>query len=374
MTSTPNDPMAIDRRTTIMATIADCVGQTPCVRLNRVPKMYGIECEVVAKCEFLNPGGSIKDRIGVRMIRDAEAAGRLRKGEAGQTLVEATSGNTGIGMSMAAASSGYNMVITMPYKMSHEKSVVLEALGAKVIRTPTAAAWDSPDSLIGVAKRLEKEEGMVRLDQYCNRSNPDAHYDGTGAEIVSQCGGKVDMVVIGTGTGGTLTGTARRIKEACPSCVVVGADPRGSILADPTAPAEKISYQVEGVGYDFVPDVCDRTVVDEWVKTEDASSFELARALHRYEGMLVGGSSGGILAAAFEAIKRRNLGPNDRVVVVFPDNIRNYLAKFVDDNWMIEKGFMTGKITRPTYESLQKQKEDLEARVKELEAQLQAKN
>lgn len=322
--------------------------------------MHGVQCEVIAKCEFLNPGGSVKDRIGVRMVREAEKSGRLQPGS---TMVEPTSGNTGVGLSMAAAVGGYGMVITMPVKMSHEKAIVLEALGAQVIRTPTAVSYDHPDSLISVARRLETEKGYVLLDQYKNPANPDAHYHGTAAEIIAQCGKNIDMAVISAGTGGTITGVAKRLKEEIPNIIIVGVDPVGSILADPAAPAEKVAYQVEGIGYDFVPDVCDRKYVDRWVKTRDKESFDLARELHRYEGMLVGGSCGSAMYGVLEAAKE--LRPDQRCVVIFPDNIRNYMTKFPDRNWRIEYGLEEGPITRPTYTQLQKKVEELEAKLAE---------
>lgn len=347
----------------VLDTVLDAVGNTPCIRLNRVPQKHGLVCEVVAKCEFFNPGGSVKDRIGKQMVLDAEAAGRLKPGS---VIVEATSGNTGIGLSMAAAVRGYHMVITMPKKMSHEKETTLQALGAEVIRTETSLPHDHPESLIGVARRLRDEKGYVLLDQYSNPSNPRAHYEFTGQEIYDQCGGKLDMAVISAGTGGTITGIAKKLKELLPNVIIVGVDPVGSIIADPEHPGEAVAYQVEGIGYDFVPDVCERQYVDRWVKTRDQESFDLARQLHREEGLLVGGSSGSALAGALEAAK--DLRPDQRVVVVLPDGIRNYMAKFADDNWMIEKGFAQGEVTRPTYETLQAELAAAKAKLAQYEA------
>ena len=361
----------VDRRTTTLDSIIDAVGQTPCVRMSRLARACGLpdSIELIAKCEFLNPGGSVKDRIGRFMILEAERKNVIHPGD---TLVEATSGNTGIGMSMAAVAKGYKMIITMPMKMSHEKQTTVQGLGAKVIRTPTAVASDHPDSLISVARRLVKENPETHhlLDQYNNPANPDAHEFGTGAEILAQCGGKVDACVIGTGTGGTMTGVARALKKANPKTVMIGADPLGSILADPSVPAPHVSYQVEGVGYDFVPGVLDRLLVDVWTKTEDVESFAMARLIHRTEGMLCGGSSGGIVHAAVKYAKTLS-GPA-RIVVILPDNVRNYMTKFADDNWMIEKGFMAGEVVRPTYESLHLESEELKARVAQLEAELAA--
>ncbi|MBK7198221.1 MAG: cystathionine beta-synthase [Myxococcales bacterium] len=315
----------------ILPSILDAVGETPMVRLNAVTA--GLACEVVAKCEFMNPGGSVKDRIGVRMLLDAEKSGRIKPGD---TLIEPTSGNTGIGLALAAAARGYRVIITMPEKMSQEKQVVLEALGAEIIRTPTEAAWDAPESHIGVAKRLhEVIPNSHILDQYANPSNPLAHVEGTGREIVEQTGGKFDAVVMTAGTGGTLTGVARAVKAAVPHAQIIGVDPEGSILA---GPGEIKSYKVEGIGYDFIPDVLDRSLVDRWIKSNDKDSFRIARQLIRQEGLLVGGSSGSAVWAALQVAKE--LGAGKRVVVILPDSIRNYLSKFVDDRWMRQQGFL----------------------------------
>ena len=314
--------------------ILDAIGQTPMVRLQKVGRTTG--CELLAKCEFLNAGGSVKDRIGKRMVEEAQRKGRITPGD---TLIEPTSGNTGIGMALAAAVYGYRMVITMPEKMSREKQVVLEALGAEIIRTPTEAAWDAPESHIGVAKQLK---GILPnahiLDQYSNPDNPLAHYHGTGQEIVEQCGGKLDVCVMTAGTGGTITGAARKLKEAVPGVRIVGVDPVGSILA---GPAPIGTYKVEGIGYDFIPDVLDRDVVDEWVKTEDRESFLMARRLIRQEGLLVGGSSGSAVWAAIEVAKR--VGPGKRIVTILPDSVRNYMTKFLDDGWMRANGFVESR-------------------------------
>ncbi len=314
----------------IYESILDVIGRTPMVRLNRLGAE--LACELYAKCEFLNPGGSLKDRIGYRMVLDAERQGRIRPGD---VLIEPTSGNTGIGLAMAGAVRGYRVIITMPEKMSREKQVVLEALGAEIVRTPTEAAWDSPESHIGVAKKMQREiPGAHILDQYSNPSNPRAHHEETAQEILDDLDGQVDMVVIGAGTGGTITGVGRRIKEANPGAIIVGADPVGSILAGDD---EIRTYEVEGIGYDFVPDVLEREVVDRWIKTEDGPSFRLARRLIREEGLLVGGSSGSALFAALEVAKVRAAGQN--CVVVLPDGVRNYMTKFLDDEWIESHGF-----------------------------------
>jgi cystathionine beta-synthase len=317
----------------IVDSILETTGNTPMVRLARIGK--GLPCELLGKCEFMNPGGSVKDRIGVRMLLDAEQAGRIKPGD---TLIEPTSGNTGIGIAMAGAVRGYRVIITMPEKMSQEKQVVLEALGAEIIRTPTEAAWDSPESHIGVARRLKEViPNSHILDQYTNPSNPRAHEEGTGREIIDQCGGKLDAIVMTAGTGGTITGVATAIKREVPGCLVVGVDPEGSILA---GPGEIKTYKVEGIGYDFIPDVLDRRLVDRWIKSNDRDSFIVARQLVRQEGLLVGGSSGSAVWAALQVA--RELGPGKRVVVILPDSIRNYLTKFVDDRWMRQQGFVKG--------------------------------
>ena len=311
--------------------ILTTVGKTPLVRLARIGR--DLPGELFAKCEFMNPGGSVKDRIGIRMLLDAEREGRIKPGD---TLIEPTSGNTGIGLSLAAAVRGYRMIITMPEKMSREKQVVLEALGAEIIRTPTEAAFDDPESHISVAKRLREVVPNAHiLDQYGNPSNPNAHEETTGVEILEQCEGKVDAVVMTAGTGGTITGVARAIKKQLPDCLIVGVDPEGSILA---GPSPVTSYKVEGIGYDFIPDVLDRDLVDRWIKSNDKDSFRVARQLIRQEGLLCGGSCGAATWAAMQV--SRELGPGKRVVTILPDSIRNYLTKFVDDRWMREHGLL----------------------------------
>ena len=310
--------------------ILSAVGRTPVIRLSHVAR--SVSCEVLGKCEFLNPGGSVKDRIGVRMLADAEKEGRVKPGD---TLIEPTSGNTGIGLALAAAVRGYRMIVTMPEKMSREKQVVLEAMGAEIIRTPTEAPWDSPESHIGVAKRLrEVIPNSHILDQYGNAGNPLVHEEETGEEIYEQCGGRLDAVVLTAGTGGTLTGVARRLKKRIPDIQVIGVDPHGSILAGP-GPIKP--YKVEGIGYDFIPDVLDRDLVDRWIKTNDKDSFRMARRLIRQEGLLVGGSSGSAVHAALQVAA--DLPKGSRVLTILPDSIRNYLSKFVDDRWMRENGF-----------------------------------
>jgi cystathionine beta-synthase len=314
----------------IYDSILEAIGNTPMVRFRRVGRSTG--CEILAKCEFMNPGGSVKDRIGRRMVEEAQKSGRIKPGD---TLIEPTSGNTGIGMAMAAAVHGYRMVITMPEKMSHEKQVTLEALGAEIIRTPTEAAWDAPDSHISVAQQLQKIlPNSHILDQYANPDNPLAHYYGTGQEILEQTDGELDVAVLTAGTGGTISGIAKVLKEKNPDIHIVGVDPVGSILA---GPGEIGSYKVEGIGYDFIPDVLNRDLVDEWIKSEDRESFLMARRLIRQEGLLCGGSSGSAAWAAVQVAQR--MGPGKRIVTLLPDSVRNYMTKFMDEQWMKESGF-----------------------------------
>lgn len=316
----------------VYETILDSIGHTPVVRLNRIEK--DLPCELYAKLEFLNAGGSLKDRIGKRMVLEGERAGLWKPGD---TLIEPTSGNTGIGIALAAAVRGYKAIITLPKKMSNEKIAVLRALGADIIRTPTEAAWDDYDSHISVANRLRDSLPNAHIpDQYSNPNNPLAHYEGTAEEIVQQFQGKLDMVVVSAGTGGAITGIAKKLKEKIPGIIVVGVDPYGSILAGPDTPR---TYYVEGIGYDFIPKVFDGSIVDHWYKSEDKESFTNARRLIKEEGLLCGGSCGATLSGALKYAADL-LKPGQRCLVVLADGIRNYLTKFADDRWMIDLGFL----------------------------------
>lgn len=340
-------------RNRILDNVLENIGGTPMVRLNRIPQSMGLQCEVVAKCEFFNAGGSVKDRIGKKMVLDAQERGDITPGTT--TLIEPTSGNTGIGLCLAGAVLGYDVIICLPEKMSMEKVNTMKALGAKIYRTPTEASFDSPDSHISVANRLRDEiPGAWIPDQYTNESNPLAHYEGTAEEILEQCGGKVDMVVIGAGTGGTISGIAKKLKERLPDVIIVGVDPEGSLLADDSHPIS--SYQVEGIGYDFVPNVLDRKLVDRWIKSRDRESFQMARRLIREEGLLCGGSSGTAVWAAMEAAKE--LGPGQRCVVILPDGTRNYMSKFLADEWMVEYDFATPQMEKAIFGSEEPSNED----------------
>lgn len=280
-----DDPKGLNprERPLIMGSVLENIGNTPLVNCERLAKAHGLECTLLAKCEFFNAGGSVKDRIGRRMLEVAELEGRIKPGD---VIIEPTSGNTGIGLALACAVKGYRCIIVMPEKMSQEKVDVLRALGAEIVRTPTSAASDSPDSHIGVAMQLNKDiPNSHILDQYMNPNNPLAHYDGTAEEILESCEGQIDMLVAGAGTGGTIAGIGRKIKEKCPSCKIVGVDPCGSILAQPAKLNETdvTFYEVEGIGYDFIPTVLDRSVVDSWVKSVDKDSFTMSRELIRKE-------------------------------------------------------------------------------------------
>ena len=311
-------------------TILETIGKTPIVKINSIGRE--LKCDLYAKCEFFNPGGSIKDRIGWRMVEDAEKSGRIKPGD---ILIEPTSGNTGQGIALAAAVKGYKCIIIMPEKMSKEKQIAIEALGATIVRTPTEAAWDHPDSHISVAKKMNKKlKNSHILDQYSNPSNPLAHYEGTAVEIIEDFNGMLDMIVMGAGTGGTISGVGKRLKEDIPNIKIIGADPIGSILGGGT----KVEpYLVEGIGYDFFPDVLDNSLIDKYIKTNDEDSFNMARRLIKEEGLLCGGSCGAAMSAAIQAAKE--LKSDQKCLVILPDGIRNYMTKFPNDSWMEDQGF-----------------------------------
>ena len=290
-----------------------------------------LPCPLLGKLEMLNPGGSVKDRIGLRMIEQAERDGLLAPGG---TIVEPTSGNTGVGLAIAAAIKGYRCIFTMPDKMSQEKVSLLRAYGAEVVITPTAVPPESPESYYRVADRLTEEiPGAFQPNQYHNQRNPDSHYETTGPEIWEQTEGKVTHFVVSVGTGGTVTGAGHYLKEQNPDIVVVGADPEGSIFTSTPAP-----YLVEGIGKESWPDTLDRDVIDRWVTVSDRDSFLTARRITKEEGLLAGGSCGTAVWAALEV--GRELGPDDLMVVILPDSGRNYLSKLYNESWMLEHGFL----------------------------------
>jgi cystathionine beta-synthase len=321
--------------------LLDLVGGTPIVRLDKLGQ--DVEPTLLAKLEHLNPGGSVKDRIGLPMIEAAEREGKLRPGG---TIVEPTSGNTGVGLAIAAAIKGYRCIFVMPDKMSQEKIALLRAYGAEVVICPTAVPPDSPESYYSVSDRLAEEiPGGFKPDQYSNMANPDAHYEVTGPEIWEQTGGELAAIVISVGTGGTISGVGRFFKEHKPEVLIVGADPEGSVY---TAHEESDvhPYLVEGIGKDSWPQTMDPDVVDEWIRVSDRESFLTARRLAREEGILAGGSAGTTVWAALEVAQR--FGPDARILTMIPDTGRNYLSKFYDDNWMLEYGFLERRVPAPT--------------------------
>lgn len=322
--------------------VLDAIGETPLVRINRLAK--NLTAAIYAKVEFVNPGGSVKDRVARAMVEAAEAKGLLKPGG---TIIEATSGNTGVGLAMVAAVKGYRCIFIMPDKMSSEKIRLLKAYGAEVVITPTAAESNSPEGYSGVAQRLVNEiPNAWQPNQFTNLTNPEYHYKFTGPEIWKQTEGKVTAFVAGVGTGGTISGVGKYLKEQNPNIAVVAADPEGSILSGDTPKP----WAVEGIGEDYVPKTFNSQVVDEWIRVSDVESFTVARNLSKLEGLLVGGSCGTAMAAGLRYAQR--LGPKDLVVVMCPDTGRNYLSKLYSDEWMIEKGFMKPSVQPSTVADL----------------------
>lgn len=320
--------------------VVEAMGATPLIKLNHVTKDHGIKCQVWVKCEFMSSGGSSKDRIGRSMVLEAEKRGRIKPGD---TVVESTSGNTGIGVVLTCVARGYKSIITIPDKMSMEKIDTLRALGAHVIVTPTDVSMDHPDSYYATAKRLGEQPGHYFIDQYCNPDNPLAHVKTTGPEIWEQMEGKLDYYFISLGTTGTLVGSAQYLKEKDPNIKFIAVDPLGSVLGRPVeingkAPAP---YKMEGIGQPRVPQVMDYKHVHDFSKTEDKESFCMARELIEKEALLVGGSCGAVVIGAFKYLKDKGLADNEnlRCVIFLPDGTRNYMSKFLSDNWMVGNGF-----------------------------------
>ncbi len=337
------------RTSTYFPSALEAVGRTPLVRLNRVTN--GAACLVLAKVEYVNPGGSVKDRPAVAMLLEAEERGLLRPGS---TIVEATSGNTGTGLAMAAAIRGYRCILVMPDKMSKEKIDLLRAYGAEVVVTPTNVPSDSPESYYGVATRLVAEiAGAYMPNQWHNLANPGAHYQTTGPEIWEQTAGTITHFVSGIGTGGTISGTARYLKERNPQIHVVGADPEGSIYSGDTPK----SYAVEGIGMSYLPETVDLKVIDVMERVSDRESFLMTRRITREEGLLVGGSSGTAAVAAVKLAK--TLPPEAVLVVMFPDSGRGYMSKIFNDEWMIANGFLAEGRLKATVGDVLRSKEPL---------------
>ncbi len=311
--------------------ILETIGHTPLVKLNKVTE--GIKATVLAKVEFFNPGGSVKDRIGVLMIEDAISKGRLKSGG---TIVESTSGNTGVGLALVASVMGFKAIFTMPDKMSEEKVRLLRSLGAEVIICPTAVPPDSPESYYSVAKRIvESTPNAILADQYFNEKNPQAHYETTGPEIWEDSAGKVSHFVGGMGTGGTVSGIGRFLKEKNPSIQIIGVDPIGSVFKEyfyTKKIGESHTYLVEGIGEDMIPSTCHFQYVDDVMSVSDEASFNMARRLSREEGLIAGGSSGSAVQVAIEVA--RKLDEDQVVVVLLPDTGERYLSKFHSDEWM----------------------------------------
>ena len=328
---------SISKKGKITENILDLIGNTPMLKLSKLT--HNFECTILAKLEFFNLGGSIKDRIGVSMVEAAEEKGLIKPG---YTIVEPTSGNTGIGLAVAAIAKGYKMIFTLPDKMSKEKIDLLKAFGAKVIITPTAVPPDHPANYVKVAERIAKETSNAFMpNQYFTASNPEAHYRTTGPEIWEQTEGKIDVLVATIGTGGTISGIGRYLKQKNPNIRVVGVDPEGSMYHHQFygTKGDIHPYKVEGIGEDFLPSTLNLKIIDEIITVTDKDAFLTARELAQKEGVFAGGSSG---AAVFAALQIARKLKDKIIVVILPDTGRNYLTKIYSDEWMTENGFLEG--------------------------------
>ena len=319
--------------------VTQAIGLTPMIAIDRLMAANGIKCKVYAKYEAMNPGQSVKDRIGRTMIELAEQQGKLKPGD---TIVECTSGNTGLGLAMVAAVKGYKLVIAIPDKMSMEKINTLKAFGAEVIVCKTELPTSDPRSYKGVAAEYGSRPNHYWVNQYENDGNPLAHYNTTGVEICDQMEDKLDYLFIGAGTGGTISGVGKRLKERIPTCKLIGVDPVGSVLAKPDDPnyVPKM-YKAEGLGQGIVPKILTRDIIDDWVQADDDESFILAREIIKHEGLLIGGSCGTILAGVIRYLKEKGLADNENIkcACLLPDSAKNYMTKFMGDDWMIGNRF-----------------------------------
>eukprot|EP00826_Nyctotherus_ovalis_P044248 TRINITY_DN4768_c0_g4_i1.p1 TRINITY_DN4768_c0_g4~~TRINITY_DN4768_c0_g4_i1.p1 ORF type:complete len:479 (+),score=158.47 TRINITY_DN4768_c0_g4_i1:117-1553(+) len=316
--------------------ILETIGNTPLIRLNKLTKELSIECEILVKCEFFNPSGSHKDRLAFNLVAAAEAEGKLKPGG---TIIEATSGNTGLGLCLVAAVKGYNAIMVAQPKTSQEKIDLMKGLGAEVVMGRSTATND-PEGVLKIAERLNKTiPNSFYTQQFSNPANPETHLKSTGIEIYEQCGGKLDYFFMAAGTGGTISGTGKALKEHNPNIRVVGCDPVGSIIG--SAGAMYMPFKVEGVGRDVVPPNCDLSVMDEWVKFTDKDAFDTARKVMKLEGLMCGGSAGGVLWSALHYAQEKKLDRTKTIVVFLPDTSRNYLTRFVNNEWLLGYGFIS---------------------------------
>lgn len=323
-----------DRR--VYNSILETIGNTPLIRLSKLTKDLGVDCEVLVKCEFFNPTGSHKDRLAFNLVAAAEAEGKLKPGG---TVIEATSGNTGLGLCLVAAVKGYNAIMVAQPKTSQEKIDLIKGLGAEVVMGKSTATND-PEGVLKIAERLSRTiPNSFYTQQFSNPANPETHLKSTGIEIYEQCGGKLDYFFMAAGTGGTISGTGKALKERNPNIKVVGCDPVGSIIG--SAGTMYMPFKVEGVGRDVVPPNCDLSVMDEWVKFTDKDAFDTARKVMKLEGLMCGGSAGGVLWSALHYAQEKKLDRTKTIVVFLPDTSRNYLTRFVNNEWLLGYGFIS---------------------------------